>query len=71
MIVEKQNNAAGVQFKMLTMREISLRGRDGGREERIHCRGVDCGKLHALYKLKPQALNGTARMGPGHVHGWE
>lgn len=24
MIVEKQNNAAGVQFKMLTMRERSL-----------------------------------------------
>lgn len=33
MIVEKQNNAAGVQFKMLTMREISLRGRDGGKGE--------------------------------------
>lgn len=55
MIVENQNNAAGVQFKMLTMRSQGER-----RAERREAGGVwksvvGCGKLHALYKLKPQA----------------
>lgn len=51
MIVEKQNNAAGVQFKMLTMRSLGERREGGG----VWKSAVGCGKLHALYKLKPQA----------------
>lgn len=50
MIVENQNNAAGVQFKMLTMWSQGER-RAGGVWKSV----VGCGKLHALYKLKPQA----------------
>lgn len=51
MIVENQNNAAGVQFKMLTMRSLGERREWGG----VWKSAVGCGKLHALYKLKPQA----------------